>query len=99
MPFRTSMVHRGIDHAPNLNETSVAGALHYTTDVRVDQITAKRPQWRERPVLVSASRLKPTTSSAANIAASARASVSTQTSSHCCRVRRRFMADFVAEVR
>jgi hypothetical protein len=58
MPFCTSMVHRGIGHAPNLNETSVAGTLHYAavvhSDVRVNQIAAKRPQWRERPVFVSA---------------------------------------------
>jgi hypothetical protein len=48
----------GIDHAAELNETSVAGALDYAAvvhrDGRINQIAAERPQTREGTILVRA---------------------------------------------
>ena len=48
----------GIDHAAELNETSVTGALHYAPvmygDGRIDQIAAERPQPRQCAILVRA---------------------------------------------
>ena len=47
-----------VDHAAELNENSVAGALHYAPVMygngRVDQIAPERPQPRQCPILVSA---------------------------------------------
>ena len=48
----------GIDHAAELNETSVAGALDEASvmhsDGGIDQIAAERAQPRKRPLLVGA---------------------------------------------
>ena len=48
----------GVDHATELNETSVAGALHHAPvmhgDGRIDQIAPKRPQPRQCAILVGA---------------------------------------------
>ena len=48
----------GVDHAAELDETSVAGALHYAPvmhgDGRIDQIAAERPQPRQCAILVRA---------------------------------------------
>jgi hypothetical protein len=48
----------GIDHAAELAENPVAGALHYAPimygDGRIDQITPERPEPRQCPILVGA---------------------------------------------
>jgi len=48
----------GVDHAAELNETSVAGALYDTPvmhgDDRIDQIAAERPEPRQRAIFVRA---------------------------------------------
>ena len=54
----------GVDDAAELNETSVAGALHHAPvmhgDGRIDQIAAERPEPRQCAILVRAG--KPTVS-------------------------------------
>ena len=50
----------GVDHATELDDASVAGALNHTPvmdgDCRVNQIAAERPQPRQYPVFVGASK-------------------------------------------
>ncbi len=69
--------HR-VDHATKLNNSPVVGALHYASmvdgDRGVDQIASARSRAKVRSSSAPASRLNPTTS-AANIAASFRVSV------------------------
>src|SRR6476659_3216156 len=51
----------GIDHATKLDERSVAGAFDYPPmmhrDGRIDQITTKGPQARQRPLLLGTGKL------------------------------------------
>jgi hypothetical protein len=48
----------GLDHAPEFDQSAVAGALDDTPamrgDGRIDQVATQRPQPRERPLLVGA---------------------------------------------
>jgi hypothetical protein len=48
----------GVDHAAELDETAVAGALDYAPvmhgDGRIDQITAQRPQPRQSAIFIGA---------------------------------------------
>jgi hypothetical protein len=67
----------GVDHAAELDDRAVAGALDDAAVVRrdggVDEIAAQRPKTRKRSIIVGAG-LKPTTS-ATRIAASLRVSL------------------------
>ena len=50
----------GIDHAAKLDDAPVAGALHHAPvmhgDGGIDQIASERPQPRQRPLLIGASK-------------------------------------------
>ena len=63
VPFLHRILHfngtsDGIDHAAELDQHAIAGALDHASvvdrDRRVDQIAAQRPQPRERAILVGA---------------------------------------------
>jgi hypothetical protein len=59
MPFCTSMAQaHGVNHAAELNDGSIAGALDHPAivngDYGVDQIAPKRPQPRQYAILVRA---------------------------------------------
>jgi hypothetical protein len=60
MPFCTSMAQaHGVNHAAELNDGSIAGALHYApvvySNCRIDQIASQCPQPRQRAIFVGAS--------------------------------------------
>jgi hypothetical protein len=68
----------GIDYAAELDEAPVAGALHCAAMMRgdggIDQIAPQPAQPRQRPLLVGASKLAVSGTSAARMAASLRVS-------------------------